>query len=402
MSGPQTEVNPYVFSCAGGSVCYRNMFDGGFSQWGCGTASDQAATVVNSASGLTTDLARPTHPERTNHAGNQHQRVQQLCQHILVVISDVDFILIFLLFFLFFLIIIIIIIIFFFNFVYRLDSYRRPCIGHHHLCRHGRNRYNLPHGRHPSGGTGFAALAHDDSDAFETAPGAASCTNPAPTNDHVQHRVPARKTAASSPSPPAPMPFQSDVSPVEHHASTPPSHTTPPPPAQPQQPAFRQAPSPPTLLFQRGNSDGTGANQGGGQYPAAYAGAGSSGSAALSMMGMNLNRGAERHLESDQVPLTSAAAAAGSSSREIDDFSQGFHAALGRIGEEDEEEEDDHDMHGGGGLGQVMQAGYRDDETAAAAAGLGGEEGGTNESASGQGRPLWQQNRRQSRNLMWM
>ncbi|KFA53433.1 hypothetical protein S40293_03401 [Stachybotrys chartarum IBT 40293] len=50
-SGPQTEVNPYVYSCTGSNVCYRNTFEGGFYQFGCGSASDVAATVVATASG---------------------------------------------------------------------------------------------------------------------------------------------------------------------------------------------------------------------------------------------------------------------------------------------------------------------------------------------------------------
>ncbi|KFA65178.1 hypothetical protein S40285_01466 [Stachybotrys chlorohalonatus IBT 40285] len=50
-SGPQTEVNPYVYSCTGSNICYRNTFEGGFYQFGCGSASDVAATVVATASG---------------------------------------------------------------------------------------------------------------------------------------------------------------------------------------------------------------------------------------------------------------------------------------------------------------------------------------------------------------
>lgn len=51
-SGPQTVVNPYVYTCTGSNVCYQNAFQGGYSQFGCGTASDLAATVAQSASGL--------------------------------------------------------------------------------------------------------------------------------------------------------------------------------------------------------------------------------------------------------------------------------------------------------------------------------------------------------------
>lgn len=48
-SGPQTELNPYVFTCTGSNVCYQNTYEGGYSQFGCGTASDLAATVYESA-----------------------------------------------------------------------------------------------------------------------------------------------------------------------------------------------------------------------------------------------------------------------------------------------------------------------------------------------------------------
>ncbi|KAM0324921.1 hypothetical protein ACHAQA_007887 [Verticillium albo-atrum] len=52
-SGPQTELNPYVFTCVGSDVCYRNTFEGGNFQYGCGSASDLAATVIATASGVT-------------------------------------------------------------------------------------------------------------------------------------------------------------------------------------------------------------------------------------------------------------------------------------------------------------------------------------------------------------
>lgn len=51
-SGPQTVLNPYVYTCTGSNVCYKNAFEGGYSQFGCGTASDLAATVKQSASGV--------------------------------------------------------------------------------------------------------------------------------------------------------------------------------------------------------------------------------------------------------------------------------------------------------------------------------------------------------------
>ncbi|KLU81390.1 hypothetical protein MAPG_00480 [Magnaporthiopsis poae ATCC 64411] len=52
-SGPQTVVNPYVFTCQGSDVCYKNVFGGGLSQYGCGTASSLGTTVMASASGVT-------------------------------------------------------------------------------------------------------------------------------------------------------------------------------------------------------------------------------------------------------------------------------------------------------------------------------------------------------------
>lgn len=51
-SGPQTMADPYIFTCRGRNVCYKNQFEGGFFQYGCGTASDLATTVVPSASGM--------------------------------------------------------------------------------------------------------------------------------------------------------------------------------------------------------------------------------------------------------------------------------------------------------------------------------------------------------------
>jgi hypothetical protein len=50
-SGAQNEVNPYVYTCEGSNVCYKNSFEGGYSQYGCGSASNLATTVAVSASG---------------------------------------------------------------------------------------------------------------------------------------------------------------------------------------------------------------------------------------------------------------------------------------------------------------------------------------------------------------
>lgn len=53
-SDPQTEVNPYVYTCSGSDVCYKNAFDGGYSQYGCGSTSGLGTSVVMTASGKET------------------------------------------------------------------------------------------------------------------------------------------------------------------------------------------------------------------------------------------------------------------------------------------------------------------------------------------------------------
>ncbi|CEJ92297.1 hypothetical protein VHEMI07957 [[Torrubiella] hemipterigena] len=43
--------NPLVFTCSGSNVCYKNSFAGGFTQFGCGSASNLATSVATAASG---------------------------------------------------------------------------------------------------------------------------------------------------------------------------------------------------------------------------------------------------------------------------------------------------------------------------------------------------------------
>ncbi|KAI1767254.1 hypothetical protein GGR53DRAFT_136390 [Hypoxylon sp. FL1150] len=52
-SGVQTESNPYVYTCQGSDVCYRNDFAGGYFQFGCGTASSLGTTVETFVDGMT-------------------------------------------------------------------------------------------------------------------------------------------------------------------------------------------------------------------------------------------------------------------------------------------------------------------------------------------------------------
>ncbi|KAI1736768.1 hypothetical protein F4680DRAFT_451625 [Xylaria scruposa] len=59
-SDPQTEINPYVYTCQGTDVCFMNNFAGGYSQYGCGTASSLGTTVQTSADGATAALSIET------------------------------------------------------------------------------------------------------------------------------------------------------------------------------------------------------------------------------------------------------------------------------------------------------------------------------------------------------
>ncbi|KAI2622208.1 hypothetical protein GGS26DRAFT_251369 [Hypomontagnella submonticulosa] len=52
-SPPQTEINPYVYTCQGSNLCYKNEFAGGYYQYGCGTASSLGTTVETSVDGMT-------------------------------------------------------------------------------------------------------------------------------------------------------------------------------------------------------------------------------------------------------------------------------------------------------------------------------------------------------------
>ncbi|KAJ1331686.1 cell wall integrity and stress response component [Microdochium nivale] len=58
-SPPQTVINPYIYTCQGSDVCYKNEFAGGYNQYGCGTHSDMGKSVQTSIQGLTTALVLP-------------------------------------------------------------------------------------------------------------------------------------------------------------------------------------------------------------------------------------------------------------------------------------------------------------------------------------------------------
>jgi hypothetical protein len=447
-SGPQTEVNPYVFSCAGENVCYMNVFDGGFSQYGCGTASDMAATVLNTASGVTAVLTRPTvsvsytesisilsepttlgtitssstgtsssssassssadsttvlDPAATTDAtaaappapADTGYRTGAIIGGTIGGLA-----------------VLIALVALAFFFLRRRSANVRQGPGP------GGVRGKVISPPQPGSGTGFAALAHDDIDAFETGP-ASSVFNQPPQQQQQQPQMTTFGAASTNRAmlPPLatgpPMPFQSEVSPVDHHDLDTAFYSNTAAVAGGGGAGGFSAGGASVSSYPPSSSGGLSGGavsnitrdtaaamylqqQYPGPHPASYAG----GSGLL--MGMNpllLNRGPERHLESDQIPLTG-------SSREIDDFSQGFHAALGRIGEEDEEDQEDQRGYHQQQQGQHQQhqqqqlpqgGGYRDD------VGGGADGEGTMDSTgSGSGRPLWQQNRRQSRKLMWM
>jgi hypothetical protein len=117
-----------------------------------------------------------------------------------------------------------------------------------------------------------------------------------------------------------------------------------------------------------------------GQHPAAYAALGGAGAGAAGAGAMNY-----RGVESDQVPLRNG---------EFDDFSRGFHDALERIGEEEEPTRLD-TGHSNGIISNSPSVGGSGHDLADGQAAVA-------EGTEQPPRPLWQQQRRQSRNLMWM
>ncbi|KAK3352662.1 hypothetical protein B0T25DRAFT_500931 [Lasiosphaeria hispida] len=352
-SDPQTEVNPYVYTCGGGNVCYKNNFDGGFSQFGCGTASDLATTVLATASDLTGTLTRtsmsisftatasslskpttlgtkttsrtstsskststspttsssgrPTGPPTGVPGGVAapgdspgapgSDRLGAIVGGTLAGIG----------------VLIAILALAFFG----IRQRRR---GNVRSGPDGAAPTFIP--APPNGGppgAGFTPL-HQDNESYET--GMRPGTQPLSGNPVFSTDL----TAGG----PSPFAYQG--------AGT---HTSYPPPGV-------------GYVYP-------------GQFPAAFAAGGGIGPGGALIPG-------------DQVPLR----------REIDDFSQGFTAALGRIGEEEEDRDRVKTATSSGGDttgGEaVRQSGDGDDEP----------------SGAGGVRPLWQQNRRQSRNLMWM
>ena len=344
-SSPQTEVNPYVYTCKGSNVCYKNHFDGGYSQFGCGTASDMATTVLASASGATGPLTRPTISISFTHtpsslsstssvkstqrsssssASSTPSRSTDPAQTAApaggagmpgndkigpIVGGTIGGVAV---------LIAVIALAFFFLRQRRANARRGP--------EGGPEKLIIP--PQAGGGNGFTPV-HQSNEGFESglppvAGGVATFSN---------------DLSAGGPSP------------FAYHGAAG-THTSYPPAEGYHYP---------------------------GQYPAAYAGVAPAGIVGAPVpppksqaRGANGHR--HGHTESDQVPLT----------REIDEFSQGYQQALGRIGEEDESSER---LNTGTTSGGDLSEGRGVPEGS-------GSRGGP--------RPLWQQNRRQSRNQMWM
>ncbi|KAK0744896.1 hypothetical protein B0T21DRAFT_390088 [Apiosordaria backusii] len=450
-SGPQTEVNPYVFTCGGGDVCYKNVFQGGASQFGCGSASDLATIVLTSASGLTTQVTFPTislsltqavstlsepttlgtvtssvssstesdstssstssssststtSPPSSTQSSTRSSTTttptttetaspatdapeagqpQPTNRTGLIVGATIGGLAV--------LIALVALLAFCLRRRQNANNNSRSGPGKGSMIR-GQN-ISTPR---PGPGTGFTAIPQNTG-AFETGPspnpmfsgGQYQGQGQQPQQQQQQMKsIPLLTAVQTSPR----MPFQSDISPIGPQddvspyaysagaggggavsAVTPHSHTSYPPSEE--------------LSLEYRYLQQQGLGQGG--YPAIYNGA-----AAIPVI-----HGVDSRLESDQVPLT----------REIDDFSHGFSAALGRIGEEDEEDHLRREEEGEGvdELGEMNMAsgGRRQQEGMMS----GGENEGDRAASSvysrgsnGGGRPLWQQNRRQSRNLMWM
>ncbi|KAK3400029.1 hypothetical protein B0T20DRAFT_407638 [Sordaria brevicollis] len=383
-SGPQSEVNPYVFTCTGRQVCYKNLFEGGASQFGCGTAIDQATSVYTTANGLAgaithsqisvpltrtaSRLSTPTtlgvvsstsastsrtsstesSTSTTESSSSTESSISSTSTTIAssstastepsktpeappgkdstkartgaIVGGTLGGIAA--------LALLGALVFWFLRRKRNANSRTGP----------GRPGINGKYISSPTPGpnSGFAAVSQDP-DAYETgpAPGYLAAPPVAQTTPYNTSRDFSSDLNAGGPSPYAytgAAGVAGAAAPMAEVAS--PGHV-------------RQNSYPPAEGYHYP-----------GQFPAAYAGGAAS---------------RKSKLEPDQVPLT----------REIDDFSQSFNQALGRIDEGGSSMETGRDSNIGGGAGS--DAG-----------------GGSNTVGNGMSRPLWQQNRRQSRNLMWM
>ncbi|KAM7197299.1 hypothetical protein V8F33_005727 [Rhypophila sp. PSN 637] len=374
-SGPQTEVNPYVFTCEGNNVCYQNQFDGGFSQFGCGTASDLGTTVLAAASGITGSLDRQTASMELTATASPLSEPTTLGTVTSRRSSSTS------------------------------DSTSSSSSKSESTAESSSESSTAPWTSpqtSPSTTTTTPSTTRTatSSEATETTdPPAAPAVSPPPDRTGAivggtvsgvaalvavaalgyffyrrrqnvrqgpgQNSPTGTYISAPKPGPGTGFTAIDQNSDAYERALLPPVSTAPDfshdlSAGGPSPFAYRGAAGvhdsyPPAERVPSSNYSDYSYP---GQFPAAYA------AAAAAQQG-------HARLEPDQIPLT----------REIDDFSHGFQQALGRIGEEDEPP-----YTGGNGRGN----------------GNGGQFSDTPSGYNGAVRPLWQQNRRQSRNLMWM
>lgn len=396
-SPPQTEVDPYVFTCRGGDVCYRNVFEGGFSQFGCGTASDLATSVLATATGITSAPDRPTLTFSFTETAAPLTAPTTLGTVTVPSSTETP------------------------SITELSSSSQAPTES-----PTSTEAFSQTSGTKSSSSTSSASTTSTSSSVSQTSSQTSSTTPfttssatstptctaapscaAAPSHDHTGAIVGGtisgvavlvaavalgiylwrRKKRAEDnqrlrpQSPGGPTAYVSPMSGAPYHAG---GYA----PAHQDQEGWETGISP--AVGATGLGSGSGLYPGGPYPPAAHPAGRSAAGAAGIYGGIPPARPDRDDLYAreagDQVPLT----------REIDDFSRGFHDALGRIGEEDEY--DSSPNHSGTGVNE----GNGVNRPGGTARGPGNVYDDVAEGPYGGVRPLWQQQRRQSRNLMWM
>lgn len=404
-SPPQTEVNPYVFTCQGGDVCYRNVYEGGFFQFGCGTASDLATSVLATATGITNTPDRPTltfsftetpetlatpttlgtvtvpsstetpsftevpssvtetpteSPSSTETTSQTSSTASSSSTSLVSTTSP--------------------------------SSSTSPTSSHTSTVTSATSNRVTSSATLAPPSTGVPSHDHTGAIVGGTISGVAALVAVLALGIYLWRR---KKRGADnerlrSESPSGPTAYVSPISGAPYHPG---GYA----PAHQDQEDWETGMAPAAMATAAGASglgSGSGLYPSGPYPPARAAGYDYPSSAHPAAGGMyggvappRPARGGDLFAREagDQVPLT----------REIDDFSRGFHDALGRIGEEDEYDSSPNrsgsGMNEGNGLNRPGGAGPSS---------TGADDAG--EGPYGGVRPLWQQQRRQSRNLMWM
>lgn len=374
-SGPQTEVDPYVFTCTGSNVCYKNMFEGGYSQFGCGTASDLATVVSAGAPGVASQvsltservsftqspssLATPTElgsVTRSDSSATSSSSTGSVTGTTTGASSSAS------------------------ESSLTTLTIPSPTSGEP-TSSSGQSSGSTPTNTSaPAASGGGGGVNRTGAIVGGTISGVAVLAGIIAVGIYLWRRRAAGNTRRG----PGPRPGDTQyVSPMSGAAFAPVGRNA----ASPSGDGGRAAsvrgktithvtggPNSRNTVFQTG---GAGDYSYPGQNPAAWAGAGAAAAAAgAAGAGAAAYHGAYATPHDgggdDQIPLRYG-------SPEIDDFTSGFHDALSRIGEEDEEDMESH-VNGSGMRGTNSMGGSGD---------------------LGDSRPLWLQSRRQSRNQMW-